>query len=76
MNVKAVIAIIDEFNAEYNLLKEVMTKSISEKINEVREEERQKAALEKEEALKKLALEHQAALKQAEDRLAAKDTMR
>ena len=55
-NVKAVIAIINAYNAEYNLLKEVLTKSFSEKIKEVREEERQKAALEKEEALKKLAL--------------------
>ena len=35
-NVKAVIAIINAYNAEYNLLKEVITKSISEKISEVR----------------------------------------
>ena len=35
-NVKAVIAIANEYNAQYNLLKEVITKSISEKISEVR----------------------------------------
>ena len=35
-NVKAVIAIVNAYNAEYNLLKEVITKSISEKISEVR----------------------------------------
>ena len=44
MNVKAVIAIIDAYNVEYNLLKEVMTKSVYEKIKEVREEESKKTA--------------------------------
>jgi hypothetical protein len=47
-NVEAVRLLINEFNEEYDLLKEVLTKSISEKIKEVREEERMKAALEKE----------------------------
>ena len=36
MNVKAAIAIIDAYNAAFNLLKEVLAKSISEKISEVR----------------------------------------
>ena len=40
-----------------------MQKGLTEKINEVREEERKKAALEKEEATKKLTIEHQAAMK-------------
>ena len=44
-NVEAVRLLINEFNEEYDLLKEVLTKSISEKIREVREEERMKAAL-------------------------------
>ena len=61
MNVKAVIAIIDAHNAAYNLLKEVLSKSISEKINEVRKEEQKKA----EEAINQLALEHQAAINRA-----------
>jgi hypothetical protein len=47
-NVEAVRLLINEFNEEYDLLKEVLSKSISEKIKEVREEERMKAALEKE----------------------------
>ena len=36
MNVKSAIAIIDAYNAAFNLLKEVLAKSISEKISEVR----------------------------------------
>ncbi len=44
-NVEAVRLLMNEFNEEYDLLKEVLTKSISEKIREVREEERMKAAL-------------------------------
>ena len=50
-NVEAVRLLINEFNEEYDLLKEVLSKSISEKIKEVREEERMKAALEKEQAI-------------------------
>ena len=42
-----------------------MSKGVSEKIKEACEDERKKAALEKEEALKQQALEHQAALKKA-----------
>ena len=40
-----------------------MSKSLTEKINEVRAEERKKAAQENEEATKKLIIEHQAAMK-------------
>ena len=39
-NVKSVTALIDQYNAEFDLLKELMTKSVAEKIREVREEER------------------------------------
>ena len=41
--VKSIQVILDRYNAEFDLLKEVMAKSVSEKINEVREEESQKA---------------------------------
>ena len=41
--VKSVKVILDRYNAEFDLLKEVMAKSVSEKINEVREEESKKA---------------------------------
>ena len=60
-NVKEVRILVEQFNTEFDLLKEVMTKSLSEKIHEVREDERQKA----EEALKKQALEHQTEAKKA-----------
>lgn len=58
-NVEAIRALIETYNVQYDQLKEVLTKGISQKIHEVREEERQKAALEKEQALKELALAHQ-----------------
>ena len=48
---------IDTFNNEFKLIEEVMTKSVAQKINEVRAEEQNKA----QEAIKKLELEHQAA---------------
>ena len=54
-NVKSVRVLVDQYNAEYNLLKEVITKSLAVKMDEVREDERQKAN----EELKKQALEHQ-----------------
>ena len=54
-NVESVKVLIDQYNAEYDLLKEVITKSLAVKIDEVREDERKKA----EEALKKQALENQ-----------------
>ena len=41
--VKSVQVILDRYNAEFDLLKEVMAKSVSEKINEVREEASKKA---------------------------------
>ena len=62
--IKTVKALIDKYNAEFDLLKEVMTKSVSEKINEVREEEKKKA----EDALKKQALEHQVEAKKAAEK--------
>ena len=55
MNFTSVKILIDQYNAEYNLLKEVITKSLAVKMDEVREDERQKAN----EELKKQALEHQ-----------------
>ena len=55
MNFASVKILIDQYNAEYNLLKEVITKSLAVKMDEVREDERQKAN----EELKKQALEHQ-----------------
>ena len=58
--------LVDQYNAEYDLLKEVITKSLAVKIDEVRVEERKKAALEKEDALKKQAIEH---LKKEEEAL-------
>ena len=72
--VKSVKVLINKYNQEFDLLKEVMTKSVAEKINEVREEERKKA----QDALIKQAMDHQAALKnkdlalkQAEDKHSA-----
>ena len=47
-------ALIDQYNTEYDLLKEVITKSLAVKIDEVREDERKKA----EEALKRQDLEY------------------
>ena len=54
-NIESVRVLIDQYNAEYDLLKEVITKSLAVKIDEVREDERKKS----EEALKRLAMEHQ-----------------
>ena len=65
--VKSVRVLIDKYNVEFDLIKEVMTKSVPEKIREVREEERKQA----EDAIKNLALEHQAASEQAEERYEA-----
>jgi len=61
-NYKSIRFLIDQYNAEFNLLKEVVTKSLSVKIEEVREDERKKS----EAAIKKLELEHQ---KKAEEAL-------
>ena len=58
-NAEAVREMINQYNAEFDLLKEVITKSLAVKIKEVREEERKKA----EEALEKQALESEVALK-------------
>ena len=60
-NIKSVRVLVDAYNAEYDLLKEVITKSVAQKIREVREEEQKKA----EEAINQLALEHQAAINRA-----------
>jgi hypothetical protein len=49
-HVKSVKIVIDTFNIEFKLIEEVMTKSVAEKVKEVRAEEQKKA----EEALKKL----------------------
>ena len=54
-NIESVRVLIDQYNAEYDLLKEVITKSLAVKIDEVREDERKKS----EEALKRLAMEYQ-----------------
>ena len=64
-NIKAVRVLVDAYTAEYDLLKEVITKSVAQKIHEVREEEKKKA----EEAINQLALEHQAALNRAAEDL-------
>ena len=40
-----------------------MSKSLTEKISEVREEERKKVAIEKEQAIKKIAIENEAAMR-------------
>ena len=64
-NIKSVRVLVDAYNAEYDLLKEVMTKSIAQKIKEVREEEKKKA----EAAITQLSLEHQAALNRAAEDL-------
>ena len=58
---KSVKVQIIEYNGELQLIREVMTKTVAEKVKEVREEERNKA----QNQLKKLDLEHQAALKKA-----------
>jgi DNA mismatch repair ATPase MutS len=42
-NVKDVKVIVEKYNIEFDLLMEVLSKSLTEKINEVRQEERQKA---------------------------------
>ena len=36
-NIKSVRVLVDAYNTEYDLLKEVMTKSLAQKIQEVRE---------------------------------------
>lgn len=43
-NVEEVRVFVDKYNAEFALLKEVLSKSLTEKIKEVREEEKKKAA--------------------------------
>ena len=73
-NVLEVKVLVDKYNTELDLLKEVMSKSLTEKIHEVREDERKQAALEKEQALKKLACEHQAAQERHEAAMKVKDT--
>ena len=67
-NVEEITVLVEKYNTEFALLKEVLSKSLTEKIKEVRDEERKKAALEKEEEIKKIDLEYQAAMKQAEER--------
>ena len=67
-NVEEITVLVEKYNTEFALLKEVLSKSLTEKIKEVRDEERKKAALEKEEEIKKIDLEYQAAFKQAEER--------
>jgi hypothetical protein len=42
-HVKSVKVMIDTFNNEFKLIEEVMTKSVAQKINEVRAEEQNKA---------------------------------
>ena len=64
-NIKSVRVLVDAYNAEYDLLKEVMTKSVAQKIQEVREEEKKKA----ETTITQLAFEHQAALNRAAEDL-------
>ena len=67
-NVGEITVLVEKYNTEFALLKEVLSKSLTEKIKEVRDEERKKAALEKEEEIKKIDLKYQAAFKQAEER--------
>jgi flagellar capping protein FliD len=62
-NVEEITVLVEKYNTEFALLKEVLSKSLTEKIKEVRDEERKKAALEKEEEIKKIDLEYQAAMK-------------
>jgi flagellar capping protein FliD len=62
-NVGEITVLVEKYNTEFALLKEVLSKSLTEKIKEVRDEERKKAALEKEEEIKKIDLEYQAAFK-------------
>jgi flagellar capping protein FliD len=62
-NVEEITVLVEKYNTEFALLKEVLSKSLTEKIKEVRDEERKKAALEKEEEIKKIDLEYQAAFK-------------
>ena len=62
-NVGEITVLVEKYNTEFALLKEVLSKSLTEKIKEVRDEERKKAALEKEEEIKKIDLEYQAAMK-------------
>ena len=42
-NVEDVRFFVEKYNAEFALLKEVLSKSLTEKIKEVREEEKKKA---------------------------------
>ena len=53
-NVEEVTVFVNKYNTEFALLKEVLSKSLTEKIQEVRDEERKKAALEKEEEIKRI----------------------
>jgi hypothetical protein len=62
-NVEEITVLVEKYNTEFALLKEVLSKSLTEKIKEVRDEERKKAALEKEEEIKKIDLDYQAAMK-------------
>jgi len=62
-NVGEITVLVEKYNTEFALLKEVLSKSLTEKIKEVRDEERKKAALEKEEEIKKIDLKYQAAFK-------------
>ncbi len=83
-NFESARVLVDQYNTEFDLLKEVVTKSFSVKIEEVREDERKisQAALKQqalehlkkeEEALKKLESEHENNLKMAEEALHKQD---
>jgi hypothetical protein len=68
-NVKEVKVIVEKYNIEFDLLMEVLSKSLTEKINEVRKEEQSKA----QEAIKKQDLKHQEALKKASEDIRNKE---
>ena len=64
-NVKEVKVIVEKYNTEFDLLMEVLSKSLTEKINEIRKEEQQKA----QDAINKQDLKHQEALKKASEEM-------
>jgi signal transduction histidine kinase len=68
-NVKEVKVIVEKYNIEFDLLMEVLSKSLTEKINEVRQEERRKA----QDAINKQDLKHQEALKKASEDIRNKE---